>query len=879
MSERKRTDQNKKKNKTKKVSIFRILIVLIFLATFAAGGAVLGYVASIINDTPPIDTTNISELLYVTSYILDSEGNVIEQIKGESHRSIISYNKIPQILKDAFIAIEDERFHTHFGIDPKRILGAAWTNFRTGSRQGASTINQQLAKLLFLTREQTLERKIRDAYYGILLDKHLSKQQILEYYLNTIYLGSGASGVQAAADIYFSKDVSELTIAEAALIAGITRNPSRNSPLRTLRKEDVTTEHYIIDDSDLTYTIVFNEPAIARQRLVLGNMKRLAFITEKEHAEAIEEDIRANLNPNRFVAENISSYFADLVERDVIDTFLELGYTSEEAHNLFRSGGLRIYSTIDVNMQKILEEEFDNIENFPTSYINEDNETISLIDEEGNFILDEEGNVQPQAAMVIIDYKSSKIKAIVGGRMTEGQKIFNRALHPRQPGSAIKPITTFTPAIDRGFTAATVIDDIPVYHNLETPEIPWPSNWYRDRYRGLMTIREALQMSSNVAAVILTDMLAADRNSSTQVMLEYMEKMGITTVVRSSDPIIRNGQRFSDETYSTALGGMTLGVTPLDLTNAFAVLANSGVRSNPITFTKIYDRHGNLLVHNNPTFERVLTPQVAYIMTDLLRSSITAGTGSRAKIRDHNLEIPVAGKTGTTSYNKDVWFIGYTPYYIGGVWIGFDLPAEMLEGSSVTAKLWQKIMARIHENYEAKEFVEPENIIRVRICTKSGKLPTTHCHNDPRGSTVRTEIFIRGTQPTEYCDVHVLADIHVPSGKLATEFTPPWEIESRVFTQRRVPFIPEEHILRDRQGNIPANPEDYVFIKPSDFVYELPTEYFDPLVDWSLDIPFQDFLRDTILGDPEAENIEGAEENIDEEINNTQNENSNDINN
>ncbi|PHS36286.1 MAG: penicillin-binding protein [Alkaliphilus sp.] len=877
MSTRKKTDPNKqknKKNKTKKISIFRVLIVLIFLATFAAGGAVLGYVVSIINDTPPINTTNISELLYVTSYILDSDGNVIEQIKGESHRSIIDYNEIPTILKDAFIAIEDERFHSHFGIDPKRIFGAAWTNFRTGSRQGASTINQQLAKLLFLTSEQTLERKIRDAYYGILLDKHLSKQQILEYYLNTIYLGSGASGVQAAADIYFSKDVSELSIAEAALIAGITRNPSRNSPLRTLRKESITDEHYVLDDSDLTYTIVFNENSLARQQLVLGNMKRLGFITESEHAQAVKEDIRANLNPNRFVAENISSYFADLVEKDVITAFLELGHTRDEARNLLRAGGLRIYSTIDVSMQKILEEEFNNVENFPDT----------LLDSEGNFILDNQGNVQPQAAMVIIDYRTSEIKAIVGGRMTEGQKIFNRALHPRQPGSAIKPISTFTPAIDRGFTASTVIDDIPVYFNNKTPEIPWPGNWYRDKYWGLITVREAIQWSSNVATMILTDMLAADKASSIQVMFDYMEKMGITTVVKSSDPYVRNGLKFSDETYSTALGGMTLGVTPLELTNAYAVLANSGVHSTPITFTKVYDRHGNLLLNNKPTFDRVVTPQVAFIVTDMLKTVVDSGTGTRSRLDKNNSKIPVAGKTGTTSDKKDAWFVGYTPYYVGGVWIGFDMPAEMSEGSRITAMLWQKIMARVHENYEAKEFFEPENIVRVQVCTKSGKLPTTHCHNDPRGSTVRTEKFISGTQPTEYCDVHVLADIHVPTGKLATEFTPPWEIESRVFTRRRIPFVPEEHILRDKDGNIPVNPENYVFIKPRDFIYELPTEYFDPLIDWSLDIPFLDFLLDNTIGDPNAEIIEDSdentnEENIDSETNNNQSEGSNDTNN
>ncbi|WP_051569313.1 transglycosylase domain-containing protein [Alkaliphilus transvaalensis] len=799
-SENRRTTKDKKSsNKKKFFKALKIFLVLTILVGFIGAGAVAGIVFGIIKDAEPIDPSNIYDLLETSSFILDSNGQVIEKIQSNNVRMIVDYDEIPKHLVDAFVSIEDERFWTHSGVDLKGIIRAFWTNFTTGSRQGASTINQQLAGNIYLSRsDRSYSRKIKDAYYGIQLNRQLTKEQILEAYLNTIPLGGLNYGVQAASQAYFSKDVGELTLAESALIAGITRSPHRYSPLKYLYKDQIQEHHHVIDDSDGTYTIIFNEETLTRQKTVLGVMRRNGVITDAEYDAALEEDIVASLDPNRLAAEDISSYFGDLVKKDVLNALENEGYTREEAQTLLYSGGLKIFSTMDVNMQRIVEEEYANSSNFPSSRE------------------DDNGLLQPQSAMVIIDQHTGEIKALVGGRGSSGQQIFNRALNPRPPGSSIKPIAVYTAAIDNGFTTASVIDDVPIYLDRNRPDEPWPKNFGTSGYKGLTAIRQAVQESNNVIPVKIASMLGHDDRSSFKIMFDYMEKMGISTIVTSEDPVVTSRGRSHDETYSTALGGMTKGVTPLDLTTAYATLANSGVRIDPITFTEVYDRYGNLLIDNKPTVTRVLTPQVSFIMTDLLKSAVTSGTGSTASLYGGNSRIPVAGKTGTTTSNEDAWFAGYTPYYTAAVWIGNDMPSNLGQGSRASAQLWNKIMKRIHEDLSPKDFDEPSDIIRVQVCRISGKLPGPYCALDPRGNLIRTELFIKGTEPTTECDLHVMAEIHTPTGKLATDLTPPWEVETRLLVRRPVPYYPEEN-----KG-----------IKPADYNYDLPTEYYDPLTDW-----------------------------------------------
>jgi len=848
----KQTDKDKNKNKKRKLSIFRVLLVSIILIGFIGTGAVAGIVMSIVKNADPIDASSIYEMLDESSFILDSEGQVIEKIESNNYRVVIDYSEMPKHLVDAFVAIEDERFWTHSGVDIKRIFGALWTNFRTGSRQGASTINQQLAVNLYLSRSDTsYTRKIKDAYYGIMLHRQLSKEQILEAYLNTIYLGSGAHGVQAAAQVYFSKDATDLTIAESALIAGITRHPSRNTPIITLAKEHVKEHHIVLDDSDPVYTVIMNEKideyVISRQKLVLNALKRLEYITENEYNQALDEDVKSNLRPNRQIAENISSFFGDLVKKDVIKALEDHGYTNDEAISMLYSGGLRINSTLDTRIQRILDEEYANSNNFP-KISNSDRATLlakeGFYEDDQKNIRDNEGQIQPQSAMVISDPITGEIKAIVGGRMTSGQRILNRALTPRQPGSAIKPIAIYAPAVERGFTAGSIIDDIPLYFNKSTPDTPWPKNFYKS-YRGLITLREGVERSANTVAVKVGSMLSGDQNSSINAMLNSMKNMGITTVYTRENPLTSNGKRYTDETLATALGGMTRGVSPLEMNTAFNVLANEGMYTNPTTFTTVYDRHGNIILENQAQKRRVLTPQSAYIVTDMLRGVVSSprGTGRGAGIGN----MPVAGKTGTTDNQKDAWFVGYTPYYSASVWIGSDQPVSLTSGSPAAASLWSTVMKRVHEGHQVKDFEVPNDIVRVNICTISGKLPKELCALDPRGSTVRSEVFIRGTEPTEYCDVHVLADVHAPSGKLATDLTPPWQIESRLFVQRPIRYNPAEH------GGI----------VPLDYIHELPTQYYDPLID-GFGIPFPGGSPDGTETDGEP--IDGETDDIDDNI-------------
>jgi len=822
MSEKKSNNQTDKKNnkKQKRLSIFRLIVVVVILVGFIAAGAIGGIVMGIIKNTEPIDPTGIYDMLDESSFIYDSEGQLIEKIESNNFRIVVDYADMPEDLKDAFVSIEDERFWTHKGVDIRRMFGALWTNIRKGSRQGASTINQQLAVNLYLERsDSSYTRKIKDIYYGIILDQQLSKEQILEAYLNTIYLGSGAHGVQAAAQVYFSKDVKDLTLAESALIAGITKFPSRNTPIITLKKEDVKEHHIVLDDSDPQYTIIMNEKideyVIHRQKLVLNSMKRLGYITEAEYDQALNEDVKSSLKPNRRIDENISSFFGDLVKKDVMKALEGVGYSQEEAFDMLYSGGLRINSTLDTRIQKIVDEEFSKSNNFPKISGSDRAALLAkdgFTEDEQKNILDAAGQIQPQSAMVISDPTTGEIKAIVGGRMTSGQRIFNRALSPRQPGSSIKPIAVYAPAVELGYSPGTIVDDIPGYFNSASPNSPWPRNFYKS-YKGLITFREAVERSANVIAVKLAATMNGDRNSSINTMISYMKNMGITTIHDKENPLTVNGKRYTDETLSTALGGMTKGVSPLEMNAAYNVLANGGTYTKPTTFTTVYDRHGNLILENKPEQHRAITEQTAFLVTDMLRGVVSSprGTGRGASIGS----MPVAGKTGTTDDQKDAWFVGYTPYYSAAVWIGSDQPVSLGTGSPAASKLWSTVMKKVHEGLPVKNFEEPSNIKRVSICSVSGKMPTEYCALDPRGSTVITELFVDGTQPTEYCDVHVRAEIHVPTGKLATDLTPFWQVESRIFVQRPIPYIPSEN------GGI----------VPEDYIYELPTEYYDVLKD------------------------------------------------
>lgn len=925
---KKKTKKNKNKNRV--LSVLRFIILFILIAGFIAAGIVGGYVLAIIKTAPEIDPTNINDFLNQNSYILDQEGNIIEKVLAVENRTSVSLDQIPENLQYAFISIEDERFIDHIGVDFRGILGALVEDIKTRSAaRGASTITQQLARNMYLSSEKKLERKIKEAYLAIQIEKQLTKDQILEAYLNRIYLGQGAYGVQEAAQTYFSKDVGELSIAECAAIAGITQSPHRLPLYKLYYPDDVDDNDVVVGQVDVLgtrYTAVFNPEPIERQKVVLRKMYDLGHITEEEYEAAKKEDIQSNIKPGKRELMGITSYFADYVKTQVLNDLVEvLGYSKEDAEKELYTGGLKIYSTMDLSIQQKVEAAYENFGGIlfkgdidkvkgpiivdwsadkNGNIIGDDKKIVlykesNLIDENGNLIIDagtysitEEGNlviknkklniypktidiedyytidegknlvkhvvgslalikenysvsdnkeliinssylkdtkdfytvndngtllinpkyfqnndkigvVQPQSATVIMDYRTGEIKALVGGRDIEGSRLFNRALSQRQPGSVIKPIAVYLPALDNGFTAADIIDDIPHYDHTGTL---WPKNWYTG-YRGLMTLRESVEQSVNVSSVKMLSNIGID------VSKEYLGRIGIIKESGKDSFVTREENRSTNDENLSALGlgGMTRGLTPMEVTAAFGAIANNGLYVEPIAYTKVLDRYDNVILESKPQKVKVASTEASYIMSDILKSTVSSGLAGRAKLRN-NLPIPVAGKTGTTQDKGDVWFAGYTPYYVAGVWIGNDSPQiKMTTGSSMASEFWSYIMTEVHEGYESKDFSVPENIITRQICKVSGKLATDLCSHDPRGNKVRNEIFIKGTEPTEECDAHVEASIDTSNGKLATEYCPTELVQSRVFIKRDPPYNPEEH-----NG-----------ITPSDYEFTLPIEECD----------------------------------------------------
>lgn len=939
------SDDNKKKS-NKKISfskILKIAIIIILIFTILAGGVVAGAVVSIVRDVPEIDPSNINSSLAQTSSIFDQNGNLIEKIQAPEFRTVVSIDKMPQHLLDAFISIEDERFEEHIGVDPIGIVGAVIDNIKSDSLRGASTITQQLSRNLYLDPyDISLSRKIKEAYLAIQIERVLTKEQILEAYLNRNSFGQNAYGVQEAARTYFSKDVEQLTIAESAIIAGIVKGPNIYQPYVRVKPDDFDPEkHYEVGRIDVLgekYVLVFNEISVERQRVVLSKMLELGKITQSQYDEALMQDIKTSLRPEQKKNTDITSYFTDYVKSSVVESLVEkLGYTREQAEELLFTGGLSIYATIDVNMQQQLENVYENFtevlvgnttnvkgpilvdwnlnkagnvtdekgkllfykkENLLTedySLILEQNsyqlnngdliissnrlnpypkhidvEDFYTIDDRKNlvthtvgsitipegefsiaddksitisktyldknkdfykiendnllinskyFYIAKDGVVQPQSATVVLDYRAGHIKALVGGRDIEGQRVLNRATDSaRQPGSAIKPIAVYYPALDNGYTAATAIDDVPFY---DSNGQLWPRNWYRG-YRGINTLRKSLEQSINVNSVKTLQGIGVETS------LAYLEKMGIidsenpgndNIVTRNEDPVT------NDENLSAlGLGGMTKGLSPLDLTAAYGTIANGGVYVEPIAFTKIIDKNGNELLNNIPKENIVTSPQIAYVMNDILRTSVTNGLAGRAAIPN----MATAGKTGTTNEQADIWFVGYTPYYVSGVWIGNDSPKITIsKGSSTAAQLWQHINAKLHENLESKtSFDKPDGIVTASVCTQSGLLAGELCSRDSRG-VIRSEIFASGTQPKQYCNMHVELQIDTTNNKIANEYCPSDLVETKVFIQRAIPYIPAD--------NNDLQPADYPHQAPTDICDEhdettvIP---LDPLEDW-----------------------------------------------
>lgn len=579
---------------------------------------------------------NLSTLIYYTND--EGEPEEYQQLSGQENRIWADLEHISPYVQDAFIAIEDERFWSHPGFDLKRLLGATMNFIFKGKESyGGSTITQQLIKNLTGEKDVAVSRKIKEIFRAIKLEKQLSKEEILELYLNTIYLGQGCNGVKTAARVYYSKDVSELNLSEAASLAGITQFPSKYDPI-------------INPDANLE-----------KQKVVLAKMLELEYITEDEYEEALAFPLTFN-EGNSGVYSNTSYFMDTLIDEVIQDLQKEKGYAPNFAAKLLYNGGLRIYSTVDPDVQRALDQVYQNDANFPKA----------------------SGEVKPESAMVVLDPSTGAIKGIVGGRGSKtASRTLNRAKSLRQPGSVMKPIAVYAPAIEENLiTPGTIVEDKEIVIG------NWkPQNFYTG-FKGDVTIRYAIEQSINTVAIQVLQKLGVDES------FDFLtKKLHITSLIESEKR--DDGNIHSDKNLSSlALGGVTDGISALEIAAAYATFANEGVYITPHSYTKIVDRNGNVILEKDIQELPAMREKTASIVTNLLEGVVTRGTGMSARL---NSGMPVAGKTGTTDDSKDLWFSGYTPYYCGVVWFGYDIPQSMNHLNSATCvSVWKKVMDQIH---------------------------------------------------------------------------------------------------------------------------------------------------------------------------------------
>ena len=693
-------NRRRKKRKAGKVGFVLLTLFLIGMTTAAMClGAFVLYLNLVIKPEADLDINGLSMKFNSVIYYNDDDGQqqTLQKLASQENREWVGKDDIPEYLSKAFVSIEDQRFYEHKGVDWKRTFGAAvhWI-LPGGNSYGGSTITQQLVKNMTEDNDYSVKRKVTEIMRALTLEKKVDdKETILELYMNIIYFGKNAYGVQTASKTYFNKPVDQLDLAECALIAGLTQNPAAYNPFK------------------------YPDAAKERQKAVLYKMYEQGYISKSEYDQAVNEQLQYHENTEAQQQKKAYSYFTDMVITDVVnDLQSQLGYSETYARSLVTSGGLSIYATVDKDVQDTMESVFENSSNFPS------------ISEDG---------VKPQAAMMVVDPKTGHILGVVGGHGEKTESlVLNRATQSkRSPGSSLKPLATYAPALDQGLiTPYSVLTDMPVFNNNGKA---WPRNENRT-YAGQTTIMQAVADSTNTIAVSVMDKLTP------QSAYNFLtEKLGFKSLSKS------------DIDYAPmALGGLTDGVTVREMAQGYTALANYGEYSTAVSYTKVVDANGETILSNEdnqPTqiFEHPeFTP---YYVNDLLTNVVENGTGKLAAIDG----MDVAGKTGTTTDNKDRWFAGYTPYYVGVCWFGYDegygLPT--LKPNPALA-LWSDVMDELHEDKENKRFDEPneDDFVEAKYCLDSGMAPSKACYSDVRGSRVATGKFYKDDVPEEECTMH-----------------------------------------------------------------------------------------------------------------------------
>lgn len=780
--------------------VMLLITVLIGIVIWGIAAA-LGMYNGILASTPPISLAQVASTEQAT-FVYDIEGNKIDElVAANSNRILVKMEQIPQNMADAVVAIEDERFYEHNGVDFMGILRAGYQFVITKGKeqQGASTITQQLLKNKIFTDWmeeddnfiKSVKRKLQEQYLAIEITKVMSKEEILEHYMNTINLGQNTLGVEAASQRYFGKSVSELTLSECATIAVITQNPSKYNP------------------------ISHPDQNARRRKDCLNTMLELEFITQAEYDEAMADNVYERIERHNveFLEDtSSSSYFVDALTYDVREDLLATGlYTETQVDNMLYSGGLRIMSTMDPKIQAIVDYEVNNPENYPDYVQYELDCALTITSKDGttqnyskemmtlyfknngepkfDLLFDspeeaqakfeeykaahlKEGDeyveristtVQPQVSVYIMDQRTGHVAAMSGGRgPKEGRLTFNRATGSyRQPGSTFKVLATYAPALDSaGLTLANVYNDAPFFYDDGKPV----SNWYDEsKYKGLCSIRYGIEQSLNIVAVKTLTQITP------RLGYDYLENFGFTQLANGKEI---GGKLFYDAQQPLALGGITTGVSNEELTAAYAAIANGGYYIKPKLYTRVEDSEGRLLLDNSDSApERVIKETTAFLLTDAMVDVVTKGTGTRVRFSN---SMGIAGKTGTTSSNVDVWFAGYTPYYTCSTWAGYDNNHKMISSganqeTNIAKNLWRNIMKSVHENLPDQSFYVPTGIVEAEICKLSGKLPNPGLC-DP--ACIVTEYFEEDTIPLDICDVHYYGQICAYDNLVATAECP-----------------------------------------------------------------------------------------------------------
>lgn len=755
------------------LNIFLTLLLIGIVTGVIVGAVFYNYLDEyIIKPNEDYDIEYLEASLDQTTKIfyVNDDGEAVEledqRIYGSENRSYVAYSKMPDKLVNAFVAIEDERFWQHNGVDWKRTFGAVLQFVGGNDSYGGSTITQQLIKNVTQEDDTTIQRKVTEIFRALSLSKKRSREEILEMYLNTIHLSRSNYGVQAAANYYFGKDVSELDLVECAALAAIPKSPTKYDPVKNPENNK------------------------ERRALVLDKMAELGYISEKEASEAKKTELVLNQTVIDGTVIKSNSYFKDaLIEQIIEDLKEQYGYSRELASNYIYSGGLEIYATIDPEIQQIMEDVFS------------DPSTFQHVSD----------GIQPEAAMVVMDPYTGYVKGIVGGREKSGDRDLNRATQSRrQIGSSIKPLTVYAPAMDLGLiNYSTVIDDTPVKYEQSIGRY-WPKN-APNRYDGLITVNKAVEVSKNTTAVKVLEKLTPDYSYNFA-----KNKLHLESLVSSDKDIA-----------PLAMGGLTNGLTVMEVTAAYSIFPNGGTYTSPRLYTKVLKSDGTVLLETNLEQEYAISADTAQVMTKILQNVVSNGTAAAITL---DRKVNVAGKTGSTNDDKDRYFAGFTPYYVGACWFGYDTPKYLGKFSSNPAMIaWEKVMTKIHQKYidaaanggEALKKFDYSRLEQQEFCLDSGVLCGENCSHDLRGSRSSYGWYPKGEAPAEICSVHKMIKWDSTTASVATQYCPDEycmevalvEVEDRAFSMN-VAITDAQYVCRSRAGDSEnvLNPSDPYFM-------------------------------------------------------------------